>query len=112
MNKVSVKPIGETNPALAIFFEKEDGHEMGFLFKKGSRSVNVCETILLDGVPLINPMMTLPLKWLEGVLQEGLSHHSGDFEMGTPLGNKFVFTKGDFQKLQDYLNAVKGGSNG
>jgi hypothetical protein len=112
MNKVSIKPLGETEATLAIFFEKEDRHEMAFLLEKGSRSVSVCETILIDDVPLINPMMSLPLKWLEGAIQEGLSHHSESFDMGTPLGNKFSFTKDDFKKLQDYLNAVKGGSNG
>lgn len=112
MNKVSIKPLGEAEGVLAIFFEKEDGHEMAFLLKSGSRSVNVCETVLIDDVPLINPMMSLPLSWLEGVLQEGLSHYGESFDMGTPLGNKFSFTKDDFKKLQDYLNAVKGGSNG
>lgn len=111
MNKVSIKPLGETGANLAIFFEKEDGHEMAFLYQRGSRSVNVCETILMGGIPLSNPMMSLPLDWLEGTLDEGLSHHNGPFELGTPLGYKFSFTKDDFKKLQDYLNTAKGGSN-
>jgi len=111
MNKVSIKPLGEKGAVLAIFFEKENGHEMIFLVQKGNKSVNVCETVLISGVPLINPMMSLPLDWLEETIEKGLSQHDDSFEMGTPFGNKFAFTKDDFQKLQDYLNAVKGSSN-
>ena len=111
MNKVSIKPLGEKGAVLAIFFEKDDGHEMIFLVQKGNKSVNVCETVLINGVPLINPMMSLPLEWLEETIEQGLSHHDDSFEMGTPLGNKFAFTKDDFKKLQDYLDINGGGSN-
>ena len=84
---------------------------MIFLVQKGSKSVNVCETVFIDGFPLINPMMSLPLEWLEETIEAGLSQHDDSFEMGTPLGNKFAFTKDDFKKLQDYLDINSGGSN-
>lgn len=110
MNKVSIKPIGEEG-LLAICFKKEDGHEITFVVRKGDNSVKVCETFPIEDISLFNLMISLPLKWLEGAMEQGLSHHKDSWEMITPMGNKFAFTKKDFKNLQDYLDINGGGSN-